>query len=94
MLSTPGWRGVFGALANPSRPTDPPTHPRKTVLRKKKKKRQLSKGLKLVADCRYTGGMFARHVPGACPARYLCIKYLISSPKFILTEGSPPSRLH
>ena len=27
-----------------------------------------------------------------CPARYLCIKYLISSPKFILTLGSPPSR--
>ena len=31
------------------------------------------------------GGMFARRAPGACPARYLCIKYLISSPKFILT---------
>ena len=40
------------------------------------------------------GGMFARHAPGACPARYLCIKYLISSPKFILTLGSPPSRPH
>ena len=33
-------------------------------------------------------------LPGACPARYLCIKYLISSPRFILTEGSPPSRPH
>ena len=32
--------------------------------------------------------------PGACPTRYLCIKYLISSPKYILTLGSPPSRLH
>ena len=31
------------------------------------------------------GGMFARRAPGACPARYHCIKYLISSPKFILT---------
>ena len=31
------------------------------------------------------GGMFARRAPGACPARYLCIKYLISSPHFILT---------
>ena len=31
---------------------------------------------------------------GAPPARYLCIKYLISSPKFILTLGSPPSRPH
>ena len=29
------------------------------------------------------GGMFARRAPGACPARYLCIKYPISSPKFI-----------
>ena len=38
------------------------------------------------------GGMFARRVPGACPERYHCIKYLISSPKSILTEGSPPSR--
>ena len=25
-------------------------------------------------------------LPGACPARYLCIKYLISSPRFILWE--------
>ena len=33
-------------------------------------------------------------LPGACPARYLCIKYLISSPRFILTLGSPPSRPH
>ena len=33
-------------------------------------------------------------LPGTCPARYLCIKYLISSPKFFLTLGSPPSRLH
>ena len=40
------------------------------------------------------GGMFARRAPGTCPARYLCIKYLISSPKFILTLGSPPSRPH
>ena len=40
------------------------------------------------------GGMFARRAPSACPARYLCIKYLISSPKFILTWGSPPSRPH
>ena len=40
------------------------------------------------------GGMFAWHVPGACLARYLCIKYLIYSPKFILTLGSPPSRQH
>ena len=33
-------------------------------------------------------------LPSACPARYLCFKYLISSPKFILTWGSPPSRPH
>ena len=30
----------------------------------------------------------------ACPARYLCIKDPISSPKFVLTLGSPPSRPH
>ena len=29
-----------------------------------------------------------------CPARYLCIKYPVCSPRFILTQGSPPSRLH
>ena len=29
-----------------------------------------------------------------CPARYLCIKYPISSPKFIFTKGNPPSRPH
>ena len=40
------------------------------------------------------GRMFARHTLGACPACYLCIKYRISSPKFILTLGSPPSRPH
>ena len=40
------------------------------------------------------GGMFARCTPSACPAHYLCIKHLISSPKFILTLGSPPSRPH
>ena len=39
-------------------------------------------------------GMFARRAPGACPVRNLCLKYLISSPKFILTLGSPPSRPH
>ena len=33
-------------------------------------------------------------LPGTCPARYLCMKYLISSPKFILTLASPPSRPH
>ena len=33
-------------------------------------------------------------LPGACPVHYLCIKYLISSPKFILTLGNPPSRPH
>ena len=37
------------------------------------------------------GGMFAWRAPGACPARYLCIQYPISSPKFILTLGSPPN---
>ena len=42
----------------------------------------------------FAGGMFVRHTPGACPVRYLCIKYLISSPKFILTLGSPPNRPH
>ena len=31
-------------------------------------------------------------LPSACPARYLCIKYPISSPSFIPTLGSPPSR--
>ena len=31
-------------------------------------------------------------LPGARPARYLCVKYLISSPTFILTLGSPPGR--
>ena len=40
------------------------------------------------------GGMFAPRAPGACPVRYLCIKFLISSPKFILTLESPPSRPH
>ena len=40
------------------------------------------------------GGMFAQRAPGACPVCYLCIKYLISSPKFIPTLGSPPSRPH
>ena len=34
------------------------------------------------------------NLPGACPARYLCIKYLVSSPKFILTLGSPPNTPH
>ena len=38
--------------------------------------------------------MFARRMPGACPASYLCNKHLISSPQFSLTLGSPPSRLH
>ena len=33
-------------------------------------------------------------LPGACPARHLCIKYPISSPKLIPTQGIPPSRLH
>ena len=33
-------------------------------------------------------------LPSARPARYLCIKYPGSSPKFILTEGSPLSRPH
>ena len=33
-------------------------------------------------------------LPGACPACYLCIKYLISSPRFILTLESPSSRPH
>ena len=42
----------------------------------------------------HLGGMFARRAPGTCPARYLCIKNLICSPKFILTLGSPPSRPH
>ena len=40
------------------------------------------------------GGMFTRRAPSACPARYLCVKYLISSPKAIPTQGSPPSRPH
>ena len=31
-------------------------------------------------------------LPGACPVRYLHIKYLISSPRLILTLGSSPSR--
>ena len=31
------------------------------------------------------GGMFAQRAPGACPAHYLCIRYPISSPKFIPT---------
>ena len=29
-----------------------------------------------------------------CLARYLCIKYLFSCPRFILTLGCPPSRPH
>ena len=33
-------------------------------------------------------------LPSACLARYLCMKYLISSPHFILTWGSPESRPH
>ena len=33
-------------------------------------------------------------LPGAHPARYLCIKHHGSSPKSVLTEGSPPSRPH
>ena len=40
------------------------------------------------------GGMFTRRALGACPARYLCITYLISSPKFVFTRGNPPSRPH
>ena len=32
--------------------------------------------------------------PPPCPVRYLCIKYLVSRPKLILTWGSPPSRPH
>ena len=40
------------------------------------------------------GGGVAQRAPGACPARYLCIKYPGSSPKFILTLVSPPSRPH
>ena len=31
------------------------------------------------------GGMLARRAPCACLARHLCIKFPISSPKFILT---------
>ena len=31
---------------------------------------------------------------GARLARYLCIKYPCSSPKFMLTLGNPPSRPH
>ena len=42
-------------------------------------------------ECHATQG---ERLPGACPARHLCIKYLISSPKSILTLGSPPSRPH
>ena len=38
--------------------------------------------------------MFAWRAAGACPVCYLCIQYLISSPKFILTLGIPPSRPH
>ena len=37
----------------------------------------------------------ARRMPGALPFfKYLVFVYLISSPKFILTLGSPPSRPH
>ena len=39
-------------------------------------------------------GTWGECLPGARLARDLCIKYLISSPKFILTLGSPPSRPH
>ena len=40
------------------------------------------------------GGAPRERLPGPCPARYLCIKYPISSPKFIPTSGSSPSRPH
>ena len=40
------------------------------------------------------GGLFARRAPGACPAHYLCIKSPGSSPKSILTSGSPPKTPH
>ena len=46
------------------------------------------------SPCLADGGMFAQRAPGACPAHCLCIKYLISAPKCILTLGSPPSRPH
>ena len=39
-------------------------------------------------------GLLGECLPGACTARYVCIKYGISSPKIILTLGSPPSRPH
>ena len=42
----------------------------------------------------YAGMPLGEYLPGACSARFLCIQYLISSPKFILTLGSPPSRPH
>ena len=42
----------------------------------------------------FTAATMRECLPGACPAHYLCIKYLISSPKLILTLGSPPSRPH
>ena len=47
-----------------------------------------------VVDDSVKGGMFARRAPGACPVRYLCIKYPISNPKFMPTQRSPPSRPH
>ena len=40
------------------------------------------------------GMMYGERLPGVHPARYLCIKYLISSPKFVLTLGKPLSRPH
>ena len=46
----------------------------------------------LIVGCCFPDGEGLRHpwllrecLPGACPARYFCIKYLISSPRFILT---------
>ena len=45
-------------------------------------------------ESRQTFGGKLECLPGACPAHYLCIKYPISSPKFILTQGSPTKRPH
>ena len=77
-----GEGGVLGTVSRVGREAGSPMG----VLWEKPPPRFLNGGI--------SGGTFARRVPGACPARHLCIKHPISSPKFVLTLGSPFSARH
>ena len=62
------------------------------LLRRHRSARECSRSV-LGYSVQWGVAVFLHHHWGnVCPARYLCIKYPGSSPKFILTEGSPPSR--